>query len=195
MTDDHAVVSEGRGEPWTRSSVGRVDTADHVMMSAWFDTFSHALGAHRDDPSPYTFAESVADLSLPSDYSRTYAYLALTDGVPAGAARVELPTRDNTRLLTFRLAVLPEHRSRGIGHALHRTIRQTAAREKRTSLLTHLDLPLDGTRGPGVAFAAAHGYSPRNVEVRQRLRLPVEGSRLERLGALGPGATGCRLVS
>ncbi|MFD0427380.1 GNAT family N-acetyltransferase [Streptomyces zhihengii] len=72
---------------------------------------------------------------MPREHTRVHALLALADGLPAGAARLELPARDNTRLLSFRLAVPPELRGRGIGNALHRAITATAAHEGRTSLL------------------------------------------------------------
>ncbi|MFC9269640.1 GNAT family N-acetyltransferase [Streptomyces zhihengii] len=185
----------GPRDPGARPAVVNVDPSDRAAVSSWFDALTRGLGAGRDDPPPYTLAETAADLSVPREHTRVHALLALADGLPAGAARLELPARDNTRLLSFRLAVPPELRGRGIGNALHRAITATAAHEGRTSLLTHLDLPLNGPGGPGAAFAAARGYTLRNTELRQRLRLPVDEGRLRRLAAPTPAAADCRIVS
>uniref|UniRef100_A0AAU2W2W9 GNAT family N-acetyltransferase n=1 Tax=Streptomyces sp. NBC_00008 TaxID=2903610 RepID=A0AAU2W2W9_9ACTN len=165
------------------------------MVACWFDTFTHGLAAGRDNPPPYTLAETTADLSVSRDHLRVHALLALIGDEPAGAARLELPARDNTHLLSFRLAVSPELRENGVGSALHRAITTTAAREERTSLLTHLDLPTDGSGGPGVSFATARGYTLRNTELRQQLRLPVDEDRLKHLSTPAALAAGYRVIS
>ncbi|MER7909812.1 GNAT family N-acetyltransferase [Streptomyces sp. NPDC096068] len=184
-----------RRVPGARPTVVTVDPADVSTVSSWFETFTLGLGTGREDPPSYTLAEAAADLAVVREHMRVHALLALAGGLPVGAARLELPTRDNTRLLSFRLAVPPGLRGKGIGSALHHAVTATAVREGRSSLLTHLDLPLDGPDGPGAAFATARGYTLRNTELRQRLRLPADEDRLRSLATPTAAAADCRIVS
>ncbi|MEO3807454.1 GNAT family N-acetyltransferase [Sphaerisporangium sp. B11E5] len=168
-----------------------VDPSDDEKFPAWYDTFTAGLAAGRPDPPLYSYEESRVELRRPTPYAEHRAFLASHPDGPIGAARVSLPAHDNPRLLTFTIAVRPEFRGRGAGSALYRRLREIAEAERRTSLLTEIDLPLTGNATPGTGFASRHGFTRRNTETRRVLRLPLhEGAGAERAAVPGYTITG-----
>lgn len=101
-----------------------------------------------------------------------------------GAARLELPLRDNLHLADLELAVLPAARRRGVGSALLTEAERLAAAQGRTTVIAPVEEPpaLLG-RSPGRAFALRHGYTLGQTEVRRDIALPLDAARVAALAA------------
>jgi GNAT superfamily N-acetyltransferase len=80
-----------------------------------------------------------------------------------GAARMDLPERDNTHLVFAEAWVAPSDRRRGYGTAVAEEIERIARDSGRTTILTDAHAPLDA-ESDGSLFAAARGYRLAGVE-------------------------------
>lgn len=106
-------------------------------------------------------------------YERHLAWAAVHDGTVAGHLAVTLALTDNTHRLEFTLAVHPNHRRRGIGSALLEHVEQVARAEQRSVLGVETDVAC-GHDDPAVGFAARHGFTVAQRELRSRLDLPID---------------------
>jgi GNAT superfamily N-acetyltransferase len=142
-------------------------------------------------------APELRALALDDDGDERVELLVATDdaGRAVGAARFDVPLRDNTHLVSSELWVHPDHRRRGAGRALLATIESRALAEGRTVSLIEHDEPAAATSA-GRDFARAHGYTCAQVEHRRDLALPVDPERLARLEQeCLPRAAGYRIVT
>lgn len=111
--------------------------------------------------------------------------LLARDGTGAvGAARIELPRRDNQHVVYAEVLVLPPCRRRGAGTALLDAVGARARELGRPLLVTELDEP-PGLAGasPARRFLEASGFVEVLQEVRRDLALPVPAERLDALEA------------
>lgn len=91
------------------------------------------------------------------------AYTGRVDGVLVGMLTVDLPERDNTHLAWLSPMVHPDHRRRGYGtRFLEYGIEIAADRGRRMLGTDSWDIE------PARAFAAAHGFEQKSVEVCRR---------------------------
>lgn len=156
-----------------------VDPADEELLRAWHDVSVQAMAYGRPDPPTPTF-EQTRNGFLPNSTHRACAWLAYLNDQPAGAGVMGLTLRDNLELAWSSIAVLPEHRRRGVGSALYDELVEQARAEGRRSVLTNIGAaPGEIESAPGAAFAAARGLTARNTMVRRRLRLPVPAEKLD----------------
>jgi GNAT superfamily N-acetyltransferase len=112
---------------------------------------------------PITAVELSRNRARKADDARFVARLDWQIAGCASAVRSDLPGRTFTAL-----AVLPEHRRRGVGRALLARALETARRHGSSLLATSFE---EGD-GDGEAFAAAFGFEEvfREVEISRRLR-------------------------
>ncbi|HZG95657.1 MAG TPA: GNAT family N-acetyltransferase, partial [Mycobacteriales bacterium] len=102
------------------------------------------------------------------------------DGRAVGAARLELPTRDNLHFCAVDVQVLPDARRRGFGTALLAAAIDRAQAAGRTTMVMRIDEPpAQEGRSPARAFATRHGFARATAEVRRDLALPVDAARLD----------------
>jgi GNAT superfamily N-acetyltransferase len=106
---------------------------------------------------------------------------AVLDGAVVGALRLLLPLRDNPTVALVDIAVLPDHRRRGIGAVLHAEALRRVAQRGRTELITEVDEPVADPAGR--SFALRHGWTCDLMETRRDLLLPADGERLAALEA------------
>ena len=107
-------------------------------------------------------------------------FLAHVDGTPIGLAAYSVSAYSNPHLAWVEVTVHPAHRRRGHGTALLDAMRREAAARGCTTVAIG-SWELDGS----AAFAAAHGFEPKSVEVNRRQPLSevdwVEVERLRRV--------------
>lgn len=196
------------GNRWTTARGGddpaavRVTSSpgdDPAFLAEGFDAWHAALeeGRCHDLPTaaPWPREEARAELAHPVPWEPLVALTAVEDGAVVGAARVDLPQRDNRDLVYTEIAVPAPHRRRGTAAALLRAVCDLAGSLGRPRLLTEVAVPLDAdvATWPGTAFAARAGFSLGVADVRRELPLPADEARLAalRAGAL-PRSAGYR---
>ncbi|WP_299037142.1 GNAT family N-acetyltransferase [uncultured Pseudokineococcus sp.] len=172
---------------------------DPAFLAGGFSAWHAALeaGRHHDLPSaaPWPAAQARAELAHPVSWEHGAALSAVGSGAVVGAARADLPQRDNRDVVFVDLAVPGPHRRRGTGTALLRAVCDLAEAEGRPRLLTEVAVPLgaDVARWPGTAFAARSGFSLGVADVRRELPLPPDAGLLAGLRAgAAPLAAGYR---
>jgi GNAT superfamily N-acetyltransferase len=178
--------------PFDPSDATSADRAYEVCRAA-------SLADIPDFPAPpreYFFGS----LRHPWPGERLERALGWIDGKPVGYLELMLPERDNTENAAAELYVMPSHRRRGVGRALHQHAVTVARAAGRRRLVGSTVETLPGGPcvhdGAGRAFAAALGAHPALPEVRRRLDLDaVDGRRLDELVAgAWRRAAGYRLV-
>lgn len=132
------------------------------------------------------------------DPSELVELLLVRDGGAAvGAARVELPQRDNQHVVCADAFVLPGARRRGAGTVLLDAVCARAGELGRTLLVTELDEPPElAGASPARRFLESAGFVEVLVEVRRDLALPVPAGHLDALAADAAGhAAGYEVVT
>jgi GNAT superfamily N-acetyltransferase len=169
-------------------SVVPVDPRDVERFAQWHAIELAGLQHDRPDDVPPSLTEyrAMALSGLPERDSSELIelLLALQDGEPVGAARLELPLRDNTGVSYAEGHVLPGARRSGAGRALLDAVLDRSRQLGRSLLITELDEP-PGAEGSsaGRAFLLAAGFTEALVEVRRDLALPLPDGLLDRLEA------------
>lgn len=165
--------------------VVEVDLRDEPRMRAMQRALLAAHDADRPDAPFWWSEDEVLELFPPDDPEERFVVrLAMAGGEVAGALICFVPVLDNLDKVYADLAVHPAHRGRGVGDALvEEAVRVTRA-EGRSRLIVNGFVPAgaDGSH-PVRAFAARHGFTPANTEVRRTLRLPLPAEELDRWAA------------
>lgn len=161
-----------RFEPWVEAH-----------FAHWNAAFEDGHSADVPDPGLLAAEERLAGLRHPSSSARVFVLTRHDRGEVVGAARVEMPVRDNTTLVEARIAVPPAHRRRGHGSALLAAVRDLAIQEGRRTLSVSSqrrpEVPVEDA--PGSAFLARRGFTVRLQDTRRDLQLPVPAHTLARL--------------
>lgn len=160
--------------------VDPLDPAQTARFAAWRNTIEASdREQYGDDHAAYS-ADEYRAMFCNQRYERRIAWAAVRDGTVVGHLDVMLHLTDNPRRLDFALAVHPDHRRLGIGSALAQHVERVAHDEGRTVLGTESDVAT-ARDDPARGFAARHGYTAAQRELRSRLDLPVDvaGARAE----------------
>lgn len=176
-----------------------IDPRDDAGFADWFAVVDASLQDLRPgevDHLPGDLRAAALD-GQPTDGSpppdeQQHLLLVRDAGTAVGAARVELPTSDNTHAVGAMVHVHPVHRRRGVGRMLLAAVEDQARRNGRTTLMAELDEPphLQG-RSPGRAALERAGLKEALLEVRRDLALPVDAAHLDALdAACAPHAEG-----
>ena len=172
-------------ETTTQLQVVPVDPSDEPAFAAWFAVVQAAERHDRPDEPGWLLHEQRAtslDGSRP-DADTAHVLLGARDGDRVvGAARLELPRRDNLHLCELELAVHPSARRRGVARALQAEVERLAREHGRTTLLGFADEPpgQEGRSGNRAA-AQALGYAVVQQEVRRDVDVPLPAARVEEL--------------
>ncbi len=172
-------------ETTTQLRLTQVDPADEQAFAAWFAVTEAAERHDRPDEPGWLLREQrqySLDGTKP-DADNRFVLLAACEGDRVvGAARLELPQRDNLHLCELTFAVAPTARRRGVARALVDEVERLARTHDRTTLLGYCD-EVPGSEGRSVNRQAAQalGFAVVQTEVRRDIDLPLPADRVERL--------------
>lgn len=156
-----------------------VDPWDDASFAQWCAVVQAVERLERPDDPGWTLHEQRR-LSLSDEDARKQLLVVLDGGRAAGAARLELPDKDNQHLCEALLMVHPEARRRGIGRALDDEVVRRVRAEGRSTVLTFCDEPPGrdlGNRAAGLAL----GYDVAQTEVRRDIDLPLPPALVDEL--------------
>lgn len=169
----------------SRVQVDRVDPRDEQAFARWFAVV-RAAEEHDRPGEPGELLHEQRRLALdgsgPDPDRAVVALSASIGGDVVGAARLELPMRDNLHLCELVLCVHPSTRGRGVARALQREVERSARERGRSTLLTYADEPpgAEGRSGNRAAGQAL-GYAVAQEEVRRDIDLPLDPARVAEL--------------
>jgi GNAT superfamily N-acetyltransferase len=147
-----------------------------------FHEVEQAVARHdRPDAITRTYDALLNTWRNPSDYRRYLPLVAVVDGTVVGGADVGLSLQDNTHVADLEISVLPGHRRRGIGRALHDEATRLRVAAGRTSACGEV-YAVPGAGSPGLAFATALGYRSLHEEDHLVLRLPTAPPEVDPAG-------------
>jgi GNAT superfamily N-acetyltransferase len=158
-----------------------LDPADKESLRRWH---AAALTTHRHDlpESPFWTADDAVAVIRPDDPEERFVPVVAedADGSVVGTGIVFVPLLDNLEKASFVLGVDPGHRGRGVGDVLMAHVLEVVRAEGRAVVLGEGNLPVDhDEHHPVRRFAARHGFSLANTELRRMLRLPVPEATIQ----------------
>jgi len=163
-------------------TVDLVDPLDEQALARW-SAVTRAAEEHDRPGEPGELLHEQRQLALdgsgPDPDTAVLLLAAAVDGDVVGAARLELPMRDNRHLCELVLCVEPSARGRGVARALQAQVERHARERGRTTLLGFADEPpgQEGRSGNRAA-AQALGYAVAQQEVRRDIDLPLPAARV-----------------
>ena len=152
--------------------IQQVDVHDDAVTRAFHDVEHEAARHDRPHAVLRTYDALLGAWRHPSDYHRYQPLVAIVDGAVVGAADLGFSLQDNTHLADLEISVLPGHRRRGVGRALHDEATRLRIAAGRTSACGEV-YAVPGGESPAVAFATALGYRSMHVEDHLLLALPA----------------------
>ena len=157
-----------------------VDLADPTQLRAWFAAL-HAAHRHDRPQAPYWTEDEALAMVRSDDPEERFVPFNAHDpaGSVVGAGIVFLPLLDNLDKAYAEVSTVPGHRGRGVGAALAGKTLAVAAADGRKLLVVQGHYPMDADEShPVRRFAARHGFTLGNSEVRRTLELPIPEERL-----------------
>ncbi|MEO6509827.1 MAG: GNAT family N-acetyltransferase [Nocardioides sp.] len=164
-------------------SVRAVDPTDEKTLRAFWEVEQTAQRHDRPDPVLRSWEQLRAMFVSPNPYHRRDLWVALDGDTVIGAADLDSPLQDNTAIGFAEVNVLPDHRRRGVGTALHDVIAAACRADGRASLCGEVYVPADGSASAASLFAEQLGFEVVHREDHLVLRLPVADGEIERLRA------------
>lgn len=152
--------------------IHRLDVHEDTATRAFHAVEQAAARHDRPHAITRTYDAMVGSWRHPSEYRRYLPLAASVGGRVVGVADLGLSLQDNTHLADLEISVLPAHRRRGVGRALHAEATRLRVAEGRTSCCGEV-YEVPGVASPGVAFAEALGYRSSHVEDHLLLALPA----------------------
>lgn len=143
---------------------------DASRTNDWHSVGVAALAIDQPDLVADPVEEVRAQVPDGSPGWRTEFHVGYANGVPVARSSLRLPTRDNTKLASLNLEVVPAHRRRGYGRAMFEFLRERVVRHGRSIILGEIPGPLEGTP-PGAAFAASLGAKEALRSIRRVLNV------------------------
>ncbi len=156
--------------------IAEIDPRDDAAFARWFAVAAAGEAAERPGEPGWLLREQQR-ISLRDEDSRAELLVARDGDLVVGAARLELPQKDNEHLCETVLVVHPEHRRRGVARALDDEVVRRVRADGRTTVLTMCDEPPGAPRTSRLA-AAALGYAVVQEEVRRDIDLPLDPQRV-----------------
>lgn len=167
-----------------------VDPRDEAAFAAWF-AVQHAVEEDERPGEPGYLPEELRASALTGsgpDPDTAIVLLsaclegAVEEGV-VGAARLDLPRRDNLHLCELSLFVHPRARRRGVGRALLAEVERRLREDGRTSVMGYTDEPPGRPSAMASGAGRALGYVLTQEEVRRDIDLPLDPDRAAALEA------------
>lgn len=150
--------------------VEQINPRNEPLLRAFWEVEQAAQRADRTHPVLRDWAALRVVAREPSPRTRHTFLVAWVAGHPVATMDLLVFTQENPHLLELEINVLPEHRRRGIGRALHDEALRLA--EGRTTFLGEVSEPIDG-EAPARPFAESLGYAAVHTEHHLVLDLPA----------------------
>ena len=163
-----------------------VDPRDEQAFDAWFAVLQAVERDARPDEFGHTSQEVRAAAltgSGPDPDSAVVLLAATLDGAVVGAARLDLPRRDNLHLAEVEVGVHPLARRRGVGRALVAELERRMRADGRTSAIGYTDEPPGRPSAMTQGAAQALGCAWTQEEARRDIDLPLPSQAARALEA------------
>lgn len=158
--------------------VEQINPRNEPLLRRFWEVEQAAQRADRDHPILRDWAALRLQVDEPSARAHHTYLVAWVADHPVATTDLVVFSEENKHLAELEINVLPEHRRRGIGRALHEEAVRLA--EGRTTLLGEANAPM-GADGVARPFAESLGYRPVHEEHHLVLDLPAA------VPATGPG--------
>ncbi|MDQ3157500.1 MAG: GNAT family N-acetyltransferase [Actinomycetota bacterium] len=154
------------------TTIERLDPTNDEQFGEFHATYASAMDGEWD--RPYTARELRVDLQDDAGYLEQTGLLARDDAeTPVGVGIVEIPLKDNLKLVYVNVHVLPQHRRQGHGSALLDSIVGIAREHGRTTLFAGARWDVGQEGSANTAFAEALGFELDLVDAHRVLDLPA----------------------
>lgn len=151
--------------------------ADELFV-AWLAVHEAAARAAYGDRCAVWSADEIRAFYVDQKDERRIAWAGVVDGAVVGHLELQLPLADNTHRAAVEVLVHPDSRRRGIGTALLDVAERVARDEGRGVIGAESDVATDRD-DPAAGFAARHGYTAEQTELRSDLELPLADGVLD----------------
>lgn len=169
------------------AEVAELDVDDDAVLRAFWEVEQAAQRADRSHPVLWTYDARVRMARRPAPGGRR-TLLGVYDGSGlVGTAELSVSTKDNPHLAELEVNVLPSHRRRGIGRALHDEAVRRGRAEGRRTFVGEVHQPAADRPSGGMAFARAMGFDSAHREEHLVRDLPAPPETL--VDAERPGLT------
>lgn len=158
----------------------RVDGRDGEVFGRFFGVRDEV---RREDEFPVGLGLEEARVLMAEEHSDLRADgLGLVDGDDwLGVAWLDWYLKENTHLVEVEISVAAQYRRTGVGSRLLEEVIERARQDGRRLLMTSMLGDAVTGESAGTAFAAAHGFVRKHVELHQVLELPLSEARLAEL--------------
>jgi GNAT superfamily N-acetyltransferase len=157
------------------TTISELDPTDDRALRAFWELEQAAHRADRSHPVLDTYERRVQTVRQPAP-GRERLLLTAHDGPElVGTAELAGSTRDNLHLGALEVNVLPSHRRRGIGRALHDEAVRRGRAAGRTTFIGEACQPDADHSSGAVGFALAAGFESAHREEHLVLDLPAKG--------------------
>lgn len=146
-----------------------VDVGDATQLVEWNEILRQGYAAGREAAWWRSAGATVSQFQSPKPGRVSVALVARADGAAVAAAEAHVDPGDPAEVA---IAVLPERRRAGLGHALAGALREALSGRAET-------VQTETYSSEGTGFALAHGLSVGNRECRQLLDLPIAPHHLD----------------
>jgi GNAT superfamily N-acetyltransferase len=183
MADYSFASAPGLDKGAAMVEISPVDPTDDSTLRAFWEV-EHAAQRHdREHAVVRTWERLASSVHTPNPYHRQDLWVAREGDRVVGCAELGSPLQDNTQIGFLEIHVLPDHRRRGIGTALHDVAVERCHADGRVSICGEVYVPADGSASPASAFAERLGFEVVHREDHLLLTLPVPEETVARLRA------------
>lgn len=169
-----------------------VDPHDEAALREYWEAEQAAIRHDRPDAILRSWLALCSFTRSPGPIYRRQLLAARDGGRTVGVADLGFWLQHNTHLAGLEISVLPDHRRRGVGRALHEEAARRCREAGRTTVCGEAHAPAGKSLASAVPgrFAEALGYSSVHEEDHLVLRLPVPVEDVRRLrDSVGEGAS------
>jgi GNAT superfamily N-acetyltransferase len=149
-----------------------LNPADDELFVGWMAVQEATARAAYGDRLTAWSTDEIRAFYVDQKDERRSAWAGVVDRTVVAHLELQLPISDNTHLAAVEILVDPESRRRGIGSALLEVAERAARDEGRAVIGAESDVATDRD-DPAAGFAARHGYTAEQTELRSDLELPL----------------------
>jgi GNAT superfamily N-acetyltransferase len=175
-----------------------VDPHDEAALRAYWETEQAAVRHDRPHAILRSWLALSSSTRSPGPFHRRQLLAAREGGRTIGVADLGFWLQGNDHLAGLEVSVLPGHRRRGVGRALHEEAARRCREAGRTTVCGEVHVPAGeslSSAAPG-RFAAFLGYASAHEEDHLVLRLPLPARDVRRLqAAIGDHAAAYDVVT